>query len=118
MAQAIKFRNWTDRDFTWSYDSTPYSFKAGEELYLEDFKAQHFAKHLTDRELNKMGIPTNNVLKQQELERKCFVSPEPISVEKAVDIEAKKKEVKPKVEEEFADLKPVKVKVKKAKKIK
>ena len=72
MSQAIKFLNITDQDFTWSFDSIPYTFKAGETIYLEDFKAKHFAKHLVDRELNRLNIPTNNMTKRAELEGKCF----------------------------------------------
>ena len=105
-ATATKFQNFTDQDFTWSFDSIPYTFKAGETIYLEDFKAKHFAKHLVDRELNRLNIPTNNMTKRAELESKCFPTAETVSVEKALDIEARKKEVReePMREEEFEDL--------------
>lgn len=111
--EAIKFKNYTNEDFTWSYNAVPHLFKAGQEIYLEDFKAKHFAKHLVDRELNKVGTLTNNVTARAGLEVQCLPSDEPVSVAEAIDIEAKsqvvekKKAGKPKKveEEEFADLK-------------
>ena len=51
-SQALQFKNYTDTDFTHSFDSVPYTFKAGQTIYLEEFKAKHFAKHLVNRELN------------------------------------------------------------------
>mgnify|MGYP001581391306 CR=1 FL=1 len=51
MATAIIFKNDSPEEFTWSWDSTPYTFKAGQEYMMEDWKAQHFALHLADREL-------------------------------------------------------------------
>ncbi len=105
-SQALKFKNFTDRDFTWSFDSIPYTFKAGESIYLEDFKAKHFAKHLVDRELDRLNIPTSRIDKREELEAKCFEHEEPVSTLQALNIEETKKEKKVvKKEEEFADLK-------------
>lgn len=113
---SIKFKNFTDRDFTWSFDSIPYTFKAGETIYLEDFKAKHFAKHLVDRELNltkPSPTPTNNLTARKSLEAQCFPSDEVVTPSEALNInekikaENKLKEVKKeeKVEEkEFADL--------------
>ena len=109
--QAIKFKNFTDRDFSWKYDGIEYNFPAGQETYLEDFKAKHFAKHLIDRELTTQGIRTDSANKRAELEVKCFPGDAPVSVAKALDMEEKHKEIKrrgrPKkvVEEEFTDLK-------------
>lgn len=105
--QAIKFKNFTDTDFTWSFDSIPYTFKAGEEMYLESYKAEHFAKHLVDREINKLNLPTNTESKRRELTALCFVQDVPVTPEVALNIEETKKEKKrgkKKVEEEFADL--------------
>ena len=116
-SQALKFQNFTDRDFTWTFDSIPFTFKAGETIYMEDFKAQHFAKHLVDRELNRLNILTNNLTERAKLEAKCFPSAEVVSNEKALDIEARKKEVTKEVvkEEEFAELKEPKKKGRSAK---
>lgn len=107
--QALKFKNFTDRDFTWSFDGIPFTFKAGDEMYMEDYKARHFAKHLVDRELNLLNIPTNMQAKRAELEQRCFPSDVAVTPEEAINIEETKKEVKrgrpkKKVEEEFPDL--------------
>lgn len=108
-SQALKFRNFTDREFTWTFDSIPYTFKAGETIYMEEFKAKHFAKHLVDREMNILNIPTNMQVKRDELEKKCFTQEEAVSVSEALNIEETKKEGKKgkkevKEEEAFADL--------------
>jgi len=110
-SQAIQFKNFTDRDFIWSFDSIPYPFKAGQTIYLEEFKAKHFAKHLVDRELNLMGIPTNNKSEREKLEKLCFPSDEVVTPLEALNInETENKKVKTsksskKVEEkEFVDL--------------
>ena len=108
--KAIKFKNFTDRDFSWKYDGIEYTFGAGQETYLEDFKAKHFAKHLIDRELTVLGIRTDSANKRIELEVLCFPGDAPVSVAKALDMEEKHKEVKRKgrpkkvVEEEFSEL--------------
>lgn len=115
--QAIKFKNFSTEDFTWSFNSIPYTFKAGQEMYLEDFKAKHFAKHLIDRELNRQNIPTNDKQNRAKLEALCFPGDAPaVTEDEAIDIEETKKEEERKeikakkgkkkveVEEEFADL--------------
>ena len=87
-----------------------HTFKAESEIFLEDEKANHFAKHLTDRELNKLNKPTNSPMRD-ELVARCFPSDEVISPEQALNIkeEAKSRTKKAKKvsrkEEEFADLK-------------
>lgn len=48
--KAILFTNHTAKDFSWDWNSTTYTFKAGESMLLEDYLAKHFAKHLADRE--------------------------------------------------------------------
>jgi hypothetical protein len=105
-----KFRNFSDESFSWSWNGVLYTFGAGTEIYLEGPKADHFAKHLVDRELNKLKLPTNSPRRPEFME-KCFPPAETISAEEALNIseEAKarnKKSVSVKEkEEEFADLK-------------
>ena len=102
--QAIQFTNWTTEDFTWKFDGIPYTFKAGQTIYLEDFKAKHFAKHLVDREMNKLGIVTDNP-KREELEAQCFPSEETITPLEALQINKKEEKKKAKKEEkEYEDL--------------
>lgn len=76
---SVLFTNWTNEDFTWKWDGQPYTFKArstetinaGTREHNEGL-ARHFAKHLTDRELNKRGIPTDHFTRE-EFERNCFL---------------------------------------------
>ena len=52
------FINWTEEDFTHTWDGKEYAFPAGSSNIMEDALAIHFAKHLADRELNKEGKET------------------------------------------------------------
>ena len=81
--KVVIFRNWTKKDFTHIWNGVPYSFKVGEEMYLELPLAEHFACHLIDRELNDKKLPTNH-FSRQELIDKCLVTPD----EKIGDAEA------------------------------
>jgi intergrase/recombinase len=109
--EAKKFKNWTNESFSWKYNGIEHTFPAGMEIYMEAEKADHFAKHLVDRELNKLNLPTDHTRKV-ELFNNCFPSDEVISEEQAMNIneevKAKAKRGRPakvKKEEEFADLK-------------
>jgi len=53
-AEAVLFKNFSDEDFVGRWDSVNFSFPAGREVYVEAYKALHFAKHLVDREIQKM----------------------------------------------------------------
>ena len=109
---AVKFRNFTDEDFVWKYDGVPFEFKAGQEIFLEDYKAEHFAKHLVDREINKLGKRTDYAPLRAELTAKCFPSDDVVTPLEALNLNEKEKVIKKKkVEPEFEDL----LKVKKAK---
>lgn len=103
--EAIKFKNWTNEEFKWKWNGVEHVFPVGMEIYMEADKAYHFAKHLVDRELNKLNIPTNMDSKRAELGAKCFPVAEAVTPEVAIDIneKSKKKSVK-KVAEEFPDL--------------
>jgi hypothetical protein len=106
--QAQQFTNFSNEDFTWNYNGMAYTFKSGQTMFLEDYKAEHFAKHLIDRELNKMGIATNMEAKRKELLVKCFPTDEVVTPLEALNIEETKKVTKKKakvVEVEFEDLK-------------
>lgn len=105
--EAKQFINFTNEDFTWSYGGMAYTFKPNQPMFLENYKADHFAKHLIDRELNKMGVPTNNVAERAKLEKKCFPSDEVVTPLEALNIEETKKVAKKKakkVEVEFEEL--------------
>lgn len=112
--KAIKFRNFSNEDFSWKFDGVLYTFPAGQETYLEEDKAHHFAKHLVDREINKKNvemnlhktpneIPTNNLKERKVFEDQCFPSNEEITPMEAIDLNEKAKKPKKK-EAEFEDL--------------
>lgn len=120
--QAKKFKNFSKEDFTWKFDGVPYTFPAGQETYLEEDKAQHFCKHLVDREVNRHNvekglhgtakeIPTSTLSLRAPLEALCFPTDEVVTPQEALDVNeaAKRKQGRPKkvAEEEFEDLKNV-----------
>ena len=53
MNKAIKFKNFSDEDFTHKYDGVPYTIKAGETITLPGYLAEHFCHHLVNREMMK-----------------------------------------------------------------
>lgn len=55
MQKAIMFLNFTDEQFSHTWDSVPYNFPPGQKFMMEDWKARHFAKHLANFVLNKQG---------------------------------------------------------------
>lgn len=107
--QARKFKNWTDEDFKWKWDGVEYAFPAGQETFLEDFKADHFASHLVDREMNKMnngrGEPLSNLVVRNRLLAQCFPLVEAVTPAEALNLNEEVKTKKKKVEPEFEDLK-------------
>ena len=110
--KAIQFKNFSEADFTWSFDSLSYTFPAGSTIFMEDFKAEHFAKHLVDSEMNRLGLVTDNKVERAKLMAQCFPSAEVVTPEEAFNIEETKKAKKGKkakkevVEEEFSELNP------------
>lgn len=57
MANAT-FHNFSDEPFTGYWNGKPKTFKAGERVYMPGYLAEHFAKHLANRELIKQGKET------------------------------------------------------------
>jgi hypothetical protein len=56
--QTALFVNFSSEPFTCSWDNSPKTFKPGETVFMPDFLAAHFAKHLTNRELIRDGLDT------------------------------------------------------------
>lgn len=52
------FHNFTDETFTGYWNGKPKTFKPGDRLLMPAWLAEHFAKHLTNRELIKVGKDT------------------------------------------------------------
>lgn len=50
------FYNFSDFSFTWSWGGESMAFKPKEKKFMPAFLAQHFAKHLVNRELHRMGL--------------------------------------------------------------
>lgn len=123
--KSVVFKNFTDEEFVCSWDSVPYRFPPGKEMYVEDWKAIHFAKHLVDKVMNKKRMITSNMVERNKFLVQALPEAEIISADEALDKNAReevaekekeiKKEVKTKkaskvvTEEEFPDLKKEKV---------
>lgn len=75
-SKAVQFRNFSDEAFSWQFDKVTYTFPANQTIYLEDYKAFHFAKHLVDRELQKQGIRTDDINARKTMLNKCFTGDE------------------------------------------
>lgn len=68
------FFNWSDEDFSQSYNSEAWDFKAGSYMLLKEHLANFFAKKLVDRELQKAGLLVDDA-KRAAFEAKCFTAP-------------------------------------------
>jgi uncharacterized protein with von Willebrand factor type A (vWA) domain len=58
MSKTALFTNFSNEEFIGYWDGKPKKFQPGQSLYMPDYLAQHFAKHLTNRELIKKGLET------------------------------------------------------------
>lgn len=68
------FFNWSNEDFSQSYNSEGWDFKAGSYMLLKEHLADFFAKKLVDRELQKAGLLVDDAQRGAYL-AKCFVAP-------------------------------------------
>jgi hypothetical protein len=55
MNKTVLFTNWSNEDFSYAYAGEQFNFPMGKGVYLPDYLAHHFAKHLANRELQKIG---------------------------------------------------------------
>lgn len=55
MSKSALFTNFSTDEFIGHWDGKPKKFAAGQSLYMPDYLAKHFAKHLANRELLRMG---------------------------------------------------------------
>lgn len=102
---AKKFKNFTDTEFSWKFDGIEHTFSAGMEIFLEDFKADHFAKHLVDREMNRLHLQTSNVAAREKLTIQCFPMDIVVTPSEAFNLNEEAKVEEAKKEVEFEDLK-------------
>ena len=54
--EVARFTNWSDESFSWKWAGEEATFEAGESRVMPIGLAEHFAKHLTNRELTKKGL--------------------------------------------------------------
>jgi hypothetical protein len=115
--KSVVFKNFTEEEFVCSWDSVPYRFPAGKEMYVEDWKAIHFAKHLVNKVMHKAEMITTNMIERNKFLALALPNEEAITPEEALDLNAReeiaekavevKKAGRPKKvveEEEFAGL--------------
>lgn len=115
--EAVKWKNFTNEDFSWKYNGIVHSFPAGMEIFLEKEKAEHFTKHLVDREIGKQNaaqgllgtnkeIPVTSPQARAQFELLCYPVAEPVSAEQALNLnETAKVKKTAKAAAEFEDLK-------------
>ena len=60
------FTNFTNQEFTGWWDGKSKKFAPGQSLYMQDFLARHFAKHLANRELLRKDANGNLVYPEGE----------------------------------------------------
>lgn len=87
--KSVLFKNFTNEDFVCSWDGTPYRFKPGQEMYVEDWKAVHFGKHLVDKVMHKAGQITSNLHERVKLEQMCLPDAETLSADEALDLNSR-----------------------------
>ena len=69
---AKRFTNFSDENFIGVYDKVEYKLKAGETMMFPSYLAEHFAKHLIDREINRLNRSTNTPTLRAEMMLKCL----------------------------------------------
>lgn len=80
---SVVFKNWSSETFSWTWDGVAYTFKPGLEMYMQDYLANHFAKHLADREMIRSGMDLNYRTRpeRQAFIEKCFPVETPVIVQ-------------------------------------
>lgn len=110
----IVFKNFTNEPFTCSWDGNAQTIHAGKEIYTEAWRAEHYAKHLTNKVMHQKGMITTNKVERDVFLAQALPEEKSITAEEALDLKAtedaveKKKAGRPKKvveEEEFIGLK-------------
>ncbi len=103
--KAVRFTNFSNEDFTGKWDGQDWPIAKGETVLIQSFLAEHFAKHLIDREMTKVGISTGNEEAREKYMNKC-VGNIVLEAESAVKLETKMLNEQP-IETKEEDMKPV-----------
>lgn len=82
------------------WDNIPDSFAPHASRYMEEWRAEHFAKHLINRELDKIGKPINDEKLRSEMLKKCIMDKAPEVNSANIDMELMNKNMEPKVVKE------------------
>lgn len=114
--KAIKFVNFSDETFIGKYDGEAFTYEPGKEEWLPSGIAMLFAKHLIDREINKLAdlepdekkrdkISTMNEGLRRQFGDKCLFGQDVINEKQSdlkadIDILNKEMEKKEKVEKQ------------------
>lgn len=90
--KAVLFTNWSDEDFSHRWDGQVFTFKKGQSMMLQDYLANHFAKHLAEREMEKANVPplTRRSTIGQYI-AKCFKGEESEQINAQSDVELETK---------------------------
>lgn len=75
MPKALLFHNFSKQDFTAYWDRAPITVKAGEKTLLEDWLANHVAKHFADQVLNEKNVRTSDPILRKQVLEKCLIDP-------------------------------------------
>jgi len=83
MIKAIPFFNFTDKAFSWWWDSVEYTFDPKQSYMMEDWKARHFAKHLVNHVLNLEGKSVADQSREGYLSKALPTIEKPLEVEES-----------------------------------
>jgi hypothetical protein len=72
MQTAKRFTNFSEELFIHKWNSEEWKFNPGETVLLQGYLAEHFAKHLVDREMQKEGKPINDFATRNLMMSKCL----------------------------------------------
>ena len=94
MTSNATFHNFSSESFTGYWDGRPKTFKAGDRVYMPAYLAEHFAKHLANRELIRAGKESytspkfpRQVPQFMEVFNKAFIPEAAVEGEDALDRE-------------------------------
>lgn len=64
--KTVLFRNFSSEKFVGMWNSEQFPFEPNQSMYMEDWMARHFAKHLANRELLRAGMDNDTSPKKPE----------------------------------------------------
>lgn len=111
LKEIVMFVNATDKEFVGMWNSEQHIFAPGQSQAMELWRALHFAKHLVDRILNEMNLPTNTQVERDRIVKDIIkpldaikTAPAPVEEPESASVPTTPKKGKGKKEKEFPDL--------------